>query len=89
MPDMTTPASEREMRLREQIAGYVEAVKLIKGWRNRDIAAAVGYTTPAQVSKVVNQKHTMGADKLLRLERATGLPIPDPIMTAISLPHTA
>lgn len=76
------------MHLRELIAGYVSAVKIIKNWRNRDVAAAVGYTTPAQVSKVLNLKHTMGADKLLRLERATGIAVPDPIMTAITLPQT-
>jgi hypothetical protein len=85
---MGTPATDREKHLRREIANYLRAVKVARQWKNRHIAAAAGYSTPAQVSKIFSLVHTMGADKLLRIQELTDMPWPQSLKDAI-LAHGA
>lgn len=80
---MGIAATDREMRLRREIATYLEAVKIARQWKNRHIAEVAGFSTPAQVSKVFNLKHTMGTDKLLRIQEVTNMPWPQSLKDAI------
>lgn len=80
---MGIPATEREKLLRREIAAYLGAVKIARQWKNRHIAEVAGFSTPAQVSKVFSLQHTMGTDKLLRIQEATKMPWPQSLHDAI------
>lgn len=67
---------------RREIALYLKAIRIARGWKQEEMAAEAGGITHTTIGRAINQKTTLGFPTLLALEKASGVPIPDTLNQA-------
>lgn len=79
---MSKPKSEAVQIYRNQIAVYVDKVRLATGWKNVEMGKRAGGLAHTTIGRALKGEHTMGFPALMALEEASGVPIPNELRQA-------
>lgn len=80
---MTTPPKSKAVEAyRQEIARYLEAVRLATGWKQVEMGERAGGLAHTTIGRAMKGDHTMGYPALLALEDQSGVPIPDSLVAA-------
>lgn len=78
---MGKPASEREEDYRREVASYLRALDIGKGWSQSEIGRQAGVKA-SNINKAVKQSQSLGLEYLLILEERSGIPLPESLLSA-------
>lgn len=78
---MGKTASEREEHYKQQVAAYLQAIQMLRGWSQSEIARQAGVRSTT-INKALKLKHATQYPTLLALEDRSGIPIPDELKQA-------
>jgi transcriptional regulator with XRE-family HTH domain len=83
---MAETASDREQNYRHQVAAYLKALELTRGWSQSEIGRRAGVASTT-INKALKLKHSLGYPKLMILEEQSGIPIHEGLKDALRALH--
>jgi transcriptional regulator with XRE-family HTH domain len=78
---MGRPASERDERFKQEVAAYLQALHVARGWSQSKMARESGVVSTT-ISRAYNGKQVLGLHVLLVLEERANYPLPESLLEA-------
>lgn len=78
----TKPKSQAVEEYRRQIAAYIDAVMMMKGWKLAETGERAGGLVHTTIGRALKRENTLGFPSLMALEAASGVKIPDALRGA-------